>query len=98
MSATFWDPVVEKIGRKLDEWKKTIISSGGRLTLVHFVLQHILIYYLSLFKMHCLVVRRIEGIMRDFLMEGSGEGKKGHLVSWNVVTCQKLKVDCHWGI
>ena len=30
----FWDPVVERISRRLDGWKKTFLSLGGRITLI----------------------------------------------------------------
>ena len=44
----FWSPVVEKIGRRLEGWSKGCISRGGKLTLIHSVLESIPIYYLSL--------------------------------------------------
>ena len=30
----FWDLVVERISRRLDGWKKTFLSLGGRITLI----------------------------------------------------------------
>ncbi|RVW98663.1 hypothetical protein CK203_032244 [Vitis vinifera] len=30
----FWDPVVERISRRLDGWKKAYLSLGGRITLI----------------------------------------------------------------
>ena len=29
---TFWDPIIERIGNKLNGWKRAFISKGGRLT------------------------------------------------------------------
>ncbi|RVW33009.1 hypothetical protein CK203_107564 [Vitis vinifera] len=31
----FWDLVIERISRRLDGWKKTYLSFGGRITLIH---------------------------------------------------------------
>ena len=30
----FWDPMVERISRRLDGWKKAFLSLGGRITLI----------------------------------------------------------------
>ena len=30
----FWDPVVERISKRLDGWKKAFLSLGGRITLI----------------------------------------------------------------
>ena len=49
------------------------------------------IYYLSLFKIPVKVARSIEKLMRDFLWEEKDEGKKDHLVNWEVVALSKEK-------
>lgn len=54
--------------------------------MIHSVLESLPIYYLSLFKIPMRVASRIEKLMRDFLWEGCGEGKKDHLVKWEVVS------------
>ena len=42
-------------------------------------------YYLSLFKLPASVAAKIERLQRDFLWSGIGEGKRDHLVRWDVV-------------
>ena len=59
--------------------------------LVQSILASIPNHFLSLFKTSCSVERRIEGIMRDFLWEESGEGKKDHLIRWKVVSRPRAK-------
>ena len=76
----FWDPVLTKIAKRLDGWKKAFLSSGGRLTLIHFVLDSIPIYYLSLFKSPISVINSMEKIMRDFLWDGGDLVGGDHLV------------------
>ena len=48
-------------------------------------------YFLSLFKIPALVAVKIERLQRDFLWSGVGEGKRNHLVSWDVVCKSKAK-------
>ena len=61
------------------------MSLGGRITLIQSCLSHIPNYFLSLFKIPALVALRIEKIQREFLWSGSGEGKRDHLVKWDLV-------------
>ena len=48
-------------------------------------------YFLSLFKIPTSVVAKIERLQRDFLWSGIEEGKRNHLVSWDVVCNPKAK-------
>ena len=63
----FWDPVVERISRRLDGWKKAYLSLGGRITLIQSCLSHIPSYFLSLFKIPVSIASKIEKMQRDFL-------------------------------
>ena len=48
-------------------------------------------YFLSLFKIPASVTAKIERLQREFLWSGVGEGKRDHLVSWDVVCKSKAK-------
>ena len=76
----FWDPLVNKVAKRLDGWKKAFLSRGGRLTLIHSVSQALPIYYLSLFKAPIDVIHSMEKIMRDFLWDGGDMVGGDHLV------------------
>ena len=78
----FWDPVVNKVVKRLDGWKKAFLSRGGRLTLIQSVLSSLPIYYLSLFKAPSSVIRSLEKLMRDFFWEGGDLAGGDHLVGW----------------
>ncbi|RVW37833.1 putative mitochondrial protein [Vitis vinifera] len=67
----FWDPVVERISRRLDGWKKAYLSLGGRITLIQSCLSHIPSYFLSLFKIPVSIASKIEKMQRDFLWSGA---------------------------
>ncbi|RVW86191.1 hypothetical protein CK203_046066 [Vitis vinifera] len=72
----FWDPVIERISRRLDGWQKAYLSFGGRITLLHSCLSHIPSYFLSLFKIPASVAAKIERMQRDFLGQGLGKVKE----------------------
>ncbi|WKA03325.1 hypothetical protein VitviT2T_021440 [Vitis vinifera] len=90
-SSCFWDPVIERISSRLDGWQKAYLSFGGRITLIRSCLTHMPCYFLSLFRIPASVAVRIERLQRDFLWSGVGEGKRDHLVSWEVVCKSKMK-------
>ena len=85
-SPTIWNPILEKIERKLAGWKKIYFSQGGRLTLLKSTLSTLLTYFLSLFTILTHVANKIERLQRDFLWRDS----KTHLVGWDKV-CAPLE-------
>jgi hypothetical protein len=42
-----WDPIAEKMGKKLSGWKGNMLSAGDRLTLVNACLSSITLYMIS---------------------------------------------------
>ena len=92
----FWEPVVSKVAKRLDGWKKAFLSRGGRLTLIQSVLSSPPIYYLSLFKAHMKVITSLEKLMRNFFWEGGDLVGGDHLVRWERV-CQ-AKINSGLGI
>ncbi|WJZ80712.1 hypothetical protein VitviT2T_000609 [Vitis vinifera] len=93
----FWDPVTKRISRRLDGWQKAYLSFEGRITLIQSCLSHMPCYFLSLFKLPALVVAKIERLQRDFLWSGIREGKRDHLVRWDVVCKSKEIRDLGFG-
>ena len=84
-SISFWDLMMDRVSRRLDGWKRAFLSLGGRITLIQSCFSHIPNYFLSLFKILASVALRIEKLQRDFLWSVSGEGKRDHLVKWDLV-------------
>lgn len=85
LSLEFWSPVIEKVGKRVDGWKKAFLSRGGRLTLIQSVLASIPIYFMSLFKMLGVVVDVLERMMSNFLWENQEGDKSRSLVAWDAV-------------
>ena len=78
-SLSIWNPILEKIERKLAWWKKLYFSKGGRLTLLKSTLSSIPTYLFSLFlHMWLIKLRSCKGI---FLWGDS----KTHLLGWDKV-------------
>ena len=86
---SIWNPILEKVERRLAGWKKLYLSKGGRLTLLKSTLSSLLTYYLSLFTIPKHVAARNEKLQRNFLWGGLGDGFKHHLVGWDTV-CSPL--------
>ena len=54
---SLWNPVIDKIEKKLDSWKARYISLGGRITLIQSALANLPIYLMSLLVCPTSVVR-----------------------------------------
>lgn len=59
---SIWDPIIEKMERKLSLWKHLYLSKGGILTLLKITLSSLPTYYLSLFIVPKSVADRLEKI------------------------------------
>ena len=85
INVTSWNPILEKMERKLASWKKLYLSKGGRVTLIKSTLSNLPTYFLSLFLIPASVANRIARLQRDFLWGGLGDEPKFHLVNWSTV-------------
>ena len=82
---TIWNPILEKIKRRLAGWKHLYLSKGGRVTLIKKYSSNLPTYFLSLFPILAAVANRIEKLRRNFLWGGIGDEPKFHLVKWAIV-------------
>ena len=85
-----WDPILEKVGRRLAGMEKLYLSKGGRVALIKSTLSSILTYYMSLFRMPTNVTNKLEKLQWDLLWGDVGDVQKIHLVDWRVI-CPPLK-------
>ena len=79
---TFWDGVVDRVKRRLSRWKGRLLPMAGRICLIKSVLSSISLFYLSLFKMPCVVANEIVRIQRIFLWGWGSDGRKVAWASW----------------
>ncbi len=50
-SMTIWNPILEKMEKRLASWKWLYLSKGGKLTLLKSTLSNLPTYFLSLFPL-----------------------------------------------
>ena len=65
--SSIWNPIIEKMEKRLAGWKRLYLSKGGRLILLKSTLSSLPTYFLSLFTIPQAVAGRIERIQRNFL-------------------------------
>ena len=80
-----WNPIIEKVEKRLAGWKMLYLSKGGRLTLIKSTLSNLLTYLLSIFPISTDIAYHIEQLQRNFLWGGLGDDSKCHLVIWSKV-------------
>ena len=78
---TIWNPVLEKMERRLAGWKRLFLSKGGKVTLIKSTLSSLPTYFPSLLPIPVKVANRMEKIQRDFLWSGT-DAPKVPLMKW----------------
>ncbi|KAL4599735.1 hypothetical protein ACB092_11G147700 [Castanea dentata] len=84
-SPLIWNPILEKMEKRLSGWKRLYLSKGGRPMLLKSTLSSLPTYFLSLFTIPKAVATRLESIQRNFLWGSSEGGFKYPLVAWDKV-------------
>ena len=77
---TIWNPILEKMERRLAGWKRLYLSKRGRVTLNKSTLSNLPTYFLSLFPIPASVANRIEKLQRNFLWDSLRDDPKIYLV------------------
>ena len=84
-----WDPIIERMRRKLATWKGKLLSLGGRLTLIKASLSNLPLYYMSIFPIPQEVIDKITKIQRDFFWCNFAGNKLIPLVKWETIQISK---------
>ncbi|XP_071694395.1 uncharacterized protein [Rutidosis leptorrhynchoides] len=81
--------LVDRLKRKIDDWKNKYLSFAGRVQLITSVLSSMQVYWSSVFMLSDSVIKEMEKIMRGFLW-CQGEMKQGKAkVKWSTVYLPK---------
>ena len=86
-----WDPIIKKCERALAKWKQRHLSFGGRVTLINSVLNSILIYFSSFFRIPKKVEDKLVSLQRRFLWGGGPDKNKIAWIKWETVCLPKEK-------
>ncbi|GJV20810.1 hypothetical protein Tco_1369830 [Tanacetum coccineum] len=84
-SISSWKMLIDRFRSKLSTWKASLLSIGGRLTLIKFVLGSLGIYYLLIFRAPESVLNDLEIIRSNFFWGGNQDGKKMAWVKWSII-------------
>ena len=79
---SIWNPIIERMEKRLAGWKRLYLSKGGKVTLIKSTLSSLPTYFLSLFPIPVRDANWLEKLQREFLWCEMGESTKFHLVSW----------------
>ena len=82
---SIWNPIIEKVERKLVGWKQLFLSKAGKVTLIKSILSNLPSYFLSLFPIPVDIANRLEQLQQNFLRSGMGDDSKTLLVNWSMV-------------
>ncbi|GKD56386.1 hypothetical protein Tco_1289773, partial [Tanacetum coccineum] len=79
---TIWQPLIDRFKARLSVWKANLLSIGGRLTLIKFVLGSLSNYYLSIIKVPETVVKSLKSLRASFFLGSSEDSKKLAWIKW----------------
>ena len=79
-SIKMWEPIVEKFENRLVGWKSNLLSMGGRVTMIKFILACLPIYFMSLFQILLTIKDKLDKIQRKFLWAGTCSSRKIHWI------------------
>ncbi|CAN1266289.1 Putative ribonuclease H protein At1g65750 [Linum perenne] len=84
-SCPSWAPIIDRVEKRLSNWKARLLSYGARLVLIKSVLACLPTYQLSLFKVPTRISNTLEKIQRRFLWEGTADQRRIHWVDWSSI-------------
>jgi hypothetical protein len=85
LSCADWNGVIDKVQKKLPNWKGALLSIGGRIVLINSVLSSTPLYMLSLYKMPVKIRKKLDRIRCQFLWQGTSTKKKFALIKWSKI-------------
>ncbi|PWA57823.1 hypothetical protein CTI12_AA405230 [Artemisia annua] len=71
-----WNPIIDKFKQRLSKWKSSMLSIGGRSTLITSVLGSLGTYYLSMFPMPNQIDKQLESLRSNFFWESQDNTAK----------------------
>nr|GEW91660.1 hypothetical protein [Tanacetum cinerariifolium] len=84
-----WKAITQTFSSKLALWKARLLSIGGRLSLVKYVLGHLPTYYMSIYPMTSTIFKKLESMRNQFFLGGDNDERKMSWVRWNKCLASK---------
>ncbi|GJT17711.1 hypothetical protein Tco_0876417 [Tanacetum coccineum] len=87
-----WTPVINRFQKRLSNWKAKILSFGGRLTLVKYVVGSLGVYYFSNFKAPKKIIKNLESNRKEVLFfGGNSDENKISWIAWDKIISPRHK-------
>jgi len=81
--------VEERFQKKLSGWKGKMLSVGGRLVLINYVLTILSMFMFSFFEVPRGVLKRLDYYRSRFFWQSDGHKKKYRLTKWGILCTPK---------
>ena len=78
---TIWNPILEKMEKRLTGWKMMYLSKGGKVNFIKSTLSSLPTFFLSLYPVPIKVANLMEKLQSDFLWSGI-DAPRIPLVEW----------------
>jgi hypothetical protein len=80
-----WRMVEERFQKKLSSWKGKLLTSGGRLVLINYVLSSLPLFMLSFFRIPKGVLEKLDYYRSRFFWQCDQHKKKYRLAKWSIM-------------
>jgi hypothetical protein len=82
-------PVIDKILKRVANWRGKLLSYAARLTLIKTCLESILVYLLSFIKFPKWAIQILNSHFANCVWNDSERNHKYHMVNWETVSMAK---------
>jgi hypothetical protein len=83
-------PLIDKIIKRIDEWRGKLLSQAGRLVLIKACIASIHVYLLSFFKFPKWAVDLINSHMSNYFWDDYEGHRKLHLANWHLICMKRI--------
>lgn len=84
-----FSPILQKMIKRLDPWKKKHLTSGGRQILTNTCLSSIPICCMGFYWLTDSSHKKMDGIRASFLWQGAERKFKYHMATWEIISRPK---------
>lgn len=85
IKASYFQPIIDKIQSRVSGWFSKLLSFGGKIILLRYVLSSMPLHLLAAMNPPVSIFDRIERVFAAFLLNSSTESSKHHWISWDAL-------------
>jgi hypothetical protein len=84
-----FDPMIQKMYKRLDPWRGKFLTSGGRQILTNTCLSSIPTYCMGFYWIQDGIHKKMDSVRAKFLWQGTKENFRYHMAKWEMVSRPK---------